>query len=465
MNVEVLKSRMAPASGNAFAIIAANAYADHSRDLPGPVRLAAVRCLVDWFGLAVAGLREEPTRMVLAALHHETGAAPVVGLPDILLPGVSAALVMGTASHVLDYDDTDYINLIHVSSTLFPALFALVNGRRVSGRDLLSVFAAAYEAEDRYGFYLGRKLTVHGWHVSGIIGHLGSALACSMLRGLPQATAQQAMAISSTGASGFIAAFGTMSKPLQLGRCAAAGVLASALAEQGFTGPIDGLNRQPGFTGPWIGEAVDDWSHIETVWGHPHSILRNSFKPHASCMITHPIVDGASALRRELGNDGIRDIDAIECQVNPLAPKVAGYSHPVTGLEGKFSVAYCCAVGLLYGRATPDCFTPDVVGRPEIRSLLDRMTVTPSPSIGEQSAVITVRLQDGRTRSHTVKMAKGNPENPLTDTELGEKFTMLTEPMFGQRTAEVLAMIENFDAIADVGAWLRDVNTFGKQGQ
>lgn len=463
MSIDALKSETALSSGNTFAAIASSAYADHARDLPRPVRDAAVRCLVDWFGLAVAGLREGPTRMVLAALRHEGGPAPIVGLPDALLPGVSAALVMGTASHVLDYDDTDYVNLIHISSTLFPALFALVNERPVSGRDLLSAFAAAYEAEDRYGFYLGRKLTAHGWHVSGIIGHLGSALACSIVRGLSPETAQQAMAISSTGASGFIAAFGTMSKPLQLGRCAAAGVLASALAQQGFTGPIDGLDRQPGFTGPWIGETVNDWSHIETAWGRPHAILRNSFKPHASCMITHPVVDGAAALRRDLGD--FTEIEAIECQVNPLAPKVAGYSHPTTGLEGKFSVAYCCIVGLLYGRATPDCFATEVVNRPEVRRLLDRTTITPHASVGEQSAVVTVRFKDGHTRSHIVKIAKGNPENPMTDKELGEKFTALTEPTFGKQTAEALAMLQNFDAIIDVGASVRSVNAFGKQAR
>ena len=463
MTAVAIRPETSLASRNTFAALAANAYADHTNDMPDEVRHAAVRCLIDWFGLAIAGLPEPPTQMVLAALRHETGAAPVVGLPDVMLPGASAALIMGTASHVLDYDDTDYVNLIHISSTLFPALFALVKEARVSGRDFLSAFAAAYEAEDRYGFYLGRKLTAHGWHVSGIIGHLGSALGCSILRGSTQDIAQQSMAISSTGASGFITAFGTMSKPLQLGRCAAAGVLASALAEQGFIGPIDGLNREPGFTGPWIGEVVDDWSHIDTAWGKPHSILRNAFKPHASCMITHPIVDGAAAIRRELGNFDARDIVSIECQINPLAPKVAGYSHPVTGLEGKFSVAYCCVVGLLYGRATPDCFTAETVERAEVRRLLDRVTLKPMASIGEQSAVVTVQFKNGQSLSQPVKMAKGNPANPLTDAELGEKFRMLTEPHFGTSAPEVLARLEEFDAIVDVGMWLYGVNALGRQ--
>ena len=450
---------------NTFALLARHAYSDFASDMPANVRTAAIRCLIDWFGLVLGGVRERPTQMIIAAAKAEHGPSAVPGLPAVSLPASTAALLMGTASHVLDYDDTDYVNLIHVSSTLLPALFAVAGELPLSGRALLQSFAASYEAEDRYGFYLGRKLTACGWHVSGIIGHLGSALACSLARQLSVETAEQAMAISSTGASGFIAAFGTMSKPLQLGRSAAAGVMASALAREGFDGPIESLNQAPGLLGPLIGETIGDWSHIDEAWGQPHAILRNSFKPHASCMITHPIVDAAIALMSEHKSIAIDKIASIECHVNPLAPKVAGNPHPTTGLEGKFSVAYCAIMGLLYGRATPDRFTAELTGQAQVQSLLKLVKVQPSASVGEQSARIIVHLDDGTVHSHFAAIAKGNPDNPMTDRDIEQKFEMLAAPFLKSTTQAVLDDLRNFESIPDVAGWISRVNAGAQEPQ
>jgi 2-methylcitrate dehydratase PrpD len=292
-----------------------------------------------------------------------------------------------------------------------------------------------------------------------VIGAIGSALSSALVSRLDPARSTQAMAIAATGASGFIAAFGTMSKPLQLGRAAASGVLAASLARHGFTGPIAGFDADPGIVRSLIGEAIHDWCHVEDAWGAPYAILQNSFKPHASCMITHPIIDAASAVHRELQRTGrsLDDVAVIECHINALAPRVAGYTAPQTGLEGKFSVAFCCVLGLLYGRATPDRFAPAIVDDTAVRAMTARVRLVVDAKIGEQQARVSLRFADGDVLSQAIDMAKGNPANPLSDTELEEKFMALAKPSFGPRTRDVAARLWAFEGVAQVADWISDL--------
>ena len=169
-------------------------------------------------------------------------------------------------------------------------------------------------------------------------------------------------------------------------------------------------------------------------------------------MITHPAIDAAIALRRKLGGAAIA---SVECRVNVLAPKVAGHARPATGLEGKFSVAYCVAAGLIDGRATPDRFTYAEVHRERVEALLGRIRVVPDASIGETAAEVTVTLEDGRRISERIETALGHPGNPISDAALGDKFLALAAPVLGDaRAASALRATWQVHDEPDAGRWL-----------
>jgi 2-methylcitrate dehydratase PrpD len=451
-------SRAAASPGTVLEQVAALATRTAAAPMDDVVARAVRRCLVDWLGVALAGAGEPAAATVRRTLAAP-GRDPHDGFARLLPAGCApdhAALMLGTAGHALDYDDTDAVNLIHCSATLWPALLALATVEAVSGARMLAVFNAAFEAEDRIGAELGRKLTARGWHVSGVVGHLGAALASGLVLDLPTHRVAHAMAISATAAAGLIGAFGTMSKPLQLARGAADGLVAARLARDGFTGPLALLESEPGLTVPLLGTAITDWTSIARSWGAPWAVTQNSFKPHASCMITHATIDASVALRGVLGaaRIGPDDVDRITCHVNPLAPQVAGHRHPRTGLEGKFSVAYCCALGLLDGRATPDGFDLERLARPDIQRLLGRIDVRPDASVGEQQSRVVARLPDGTVRECATAMARGHPANPLSDAELDDKFLHCASQALGSRAPDALADLHRFAAIDDVGRWL-----------
>jgi hypothetical protein len=321
------------------------------------------------------------------------------------------------------------------------------------------VFNAAYEAEDRIS-PAGAQADRPRLARVGVIGHLGSALACGLALELRRRPAQ-AMAISATAASGFIGAFGTMSKPLQLARGAADGLTAACLARAGFTGAPRLLESDPGFTVPLLGEAIADWSSVGRDWGRPYAVLRNSFKPHASCLITHPTIDAAMAMAERFEAAGLEPatIARVTCRVNPLAPKVAGHAYPATGLEGKFSVAWCCVAGLILGHATPAAVRAraDRTRGPAGAAAQDRCVTDPRSANSRRQ--VELLLTDGqRFNTSPWPRQSGEPD----DRWRTRKFLLLTESALGPGARHDLAQLRAFERIADVGARLRDIQPLGQ---
>jgi 2-methylcitrate dehydratase PrpD len=355
---------------------------------------------------------------------------------------------------VLDYDDTDSVNLVHASASVVPSLIATARRHAVTGRDLLLALVAGYEVESKLGAQLGRPLTARGWHVSGVIGPFGAAAAALLATRDSVERIAQAMAIASTGASGLIAAFGTMSKSLQLGRTAAGGILAADLARRDFDGPVTVLDGHE-FARPYVDVALA----FETAardFGGRFAILDNSFKPHAACMITHAAIDAAACARTALAQADAQweDVSSIDCRVNVLVPEVAGIARPRSGLQGKFSVAYCVATAILDGRAGQDAFSDAAVARHAIGFLLDRIRIRTDASIGEKAAEVTVTLADARRFVERVQMARGHPANPLADADLGEKFMSLATGALHVDAATVLDELWHFDTQPDARRWL-----------
>src|SRR5262245_9780119 len=87
--------------------LAARAAGLRFEDIPPDVVQLARQCALDWFGVTVAGSREPAAQIVLAEAAEEgAGTSTVVGHRE-RLPASTAALVNGTASHALDYDDVN----------------------------------------------------------------------------------------------------------------------------------------------------------------------------------------------------------------------------------------------------------------------------------------------------------------------------------------------------------------------
>ena len=425
-------------------------------DLPVAVVAQAKRCILDCLGVALRGGHEPLAKAQAAPLERAAPRGPATVWASARRTGIlEAALANGCLSHALDFDDTYQPVPIHPSGPLVPALFALAETVPCTGKDVLAAFAAGCEASIRIGLALGRSHIEKGWHGTGTFGTFGAAAGAGKLLGLDAGRLAQAFGIASVQAAGLIrAAVGTMCKPLHAGKAAMNGLLAACLARDGFTGPTEILTDKQCFGELFGGETLVPGRAVEGL-GPRYEMLNISFKPYACCSQTHATADAVQALREAHGLKP-EDVEAITLTVNPVAANVAGIPRPAGSLQGKFSLAYVAALALAGEPLGIAGFESSRVVRPDLQALCSRVALEVKPGMGDVETHATIFTRDGRTLTHYVPEARGNPGHPLSDDEIRAKFLALAQPVLGSRRAlRLMRGVLSFEAVEDAGAVAR----------
>jgi 2-methylcitrate dehydratase PrpD len=410
---------------------------------------AAGRSITDWLGTAIRGAAE-PLAGALGAVIACAGGDPqatVVGR-SLRTSALMAALANGAQSHALDFDDTHLPSIVHGSAPVAPVVLALGEWRHASGAEALAAFVAGFEVETRIGRVIGRALADCGWHVTGVLGHFGAAAAAGKLLGLDARGLSHALGIAATQAAGLEQSFGTMSKPLHPGKAAMNGLLSALLAREGFTGSTAVLDGPHGLAGTFLG--VTDLSRAAEDLGKRWQILDNSTKAYAACHLTHATIDAGRAIRARLAaSPGA--VEAVRCHVNPLVLKVANQTDPRSGLEAKFSVAFCAATALVRGEAGEEAFAEASVRDDAVARVMARVTPEADAALGLAAARMSVRLADGRVLEERVAAASGTPENPLGRDQLEAKFRRLAEVVLPvSRVTGLVAALRDLGDLPDM---------------
>ena len=419
--------------------------------LPEQVAETASLCLSDWVGVAIRG-STEPLAGVLDAVLTATGGEPqatVVGRGR-RTSALLAALANGAQGHALDFDDTHLPSIVHGSAPVAPAVLALAEWRRRPGAELLAAFVAGFEVETRIGRVIGPTLADRGWHVTALLGHFGAAAAAGKLLGLSAEQLGRALGIAGTQAAGLEQSLGTMCKPLHPGKAAMNGILAALLAREGFTGPTAILDEGPGLPGTFVG--ITDLTPALEDLGKRFELLDNSTKLYAACHLLHATIDAGRAIR-DRAAPAPEAIADVECYVHPLAVKVAAIPEPQSGLEAKFSAAYCAALALTRGEAGESEFTDPAAPDPALVGLTRRIRPVADPALGIPEARMRVRLHDGRVLDEVVRAARGTPGQPVSRQEVEEKFRRLAGVVLpAGQVGRLLEALRHLRELPDVGA-------------
>jgi len=416
--------------------------------LPDTVIEAAGLALTDWLGAALRG-STEPLADALDAVLVAAGGHPqatVLGRGR-RTSALLAALANGAHGHALDFDDTHLASIVHGSAPVAPAVLALAEWRRRPGSEALAAFVAGFEVETRIGRVIGPRLADRGWHVTALLGHFGAAAAAGKLLGLTAQELGRALGIAGTQAAGLEQSLGTMCKPLHPGKAAMNGILAALLAREGFTGPTGILDERSGLAGTFVG--ITDLTPALEDLGKRFELLDNSTKLYAACHLLHATIDAGRAIR-ERSAPPPEAIATVECHVHPLAVKVAAIPEPRTGLEAKFSAAYCAALALTRGEASESEFmAPD----PDLVGLAGRIRPVADPALGIPEARMRVRLHDGRVLDEVVRAARGTPGRPVSRHEVEEKFLRLAGVVLpAAQVGRLLETLRHLHALPDIGA-------------
>ena len=227
--------------------IAKRAAAMAWRDLPDDLIERTKQCLLDWFAVTVPGAQEDLTDILVREAMDDgaTGASSLVGRRENVLPS-TAALINGSASHALDYDDVNFAMGGHPTVTVVPALLALGEQMKASGKLFVESFIAGYETSGRVGSLVSPNHYLRGFHVTGTVGSFSAAAAAGRMLGLGAQQLAVAFGIAATQAAGLKSNFGTMCKPLHAGTASEHGLRAARLAAKGFTARGDSLECDQG---------------------------------------------------------------------------------------------------------------------------------------------------------------------------------------------------------------------------
>jgi 2-methylcitrate dehydratase PrpD len=424
-------------------------------DLPPVAVHEAKRAVLDWIGCALAGSQHATVGVLLTTFERlgSVPAATVLGRSGLKLSLLDAPVANGQMGHVLDFDDTHLGGVIlHTSTATLPALFALGEQRKSSGREVILALTAAFEA----GIRVGQAAPHHhlaGWHLTGTLGTIAAAAGSARLIGLDPQQTMYALGIACTQAAGLQQNRGSDCKSLHAGKSAYHGVLAATLASNGFNSSPEILEGRLGFTK--IFSAAQNNGAILEGLGRSWMITGNGYKPYACGVVLHPLIDAMIEVSRKAGRPA-GEVERIEVLVHPDVIRITGVDQPGTGLMSKFSANHAAAVAYIDRAAGVEQFTNDRSADAAVQALRRLIEVKPVASLRLDQSAATVRTRSGFFHEAHIEHATGTVSNPLSDRQLIEKFRSNAGTVLGADRARIVAdMIWQLDTLADIGELVR----------
>jgi 2-methylcitrate dehydratase PrpD len=416
--------------------------------LPEEVVARTGRLILDFFGnVARGGAEAESSPSVVAMLSRlgldGPGECMVVGAPRTYSPAV-AALLNGTFGHSLDFDDTHAASSLHPSAPVVSPALAAAEMTGAGGRAFMAAVVAGYEVCCRLGLALDPSVHyARGFHPTPTAGVFGAAAAAGKLLGLDAAGLACAFGVAGSQAAGSLQFLvnGAWNKRYQVGASAMNGVIAAALAAEGFKGADEAIEGIHGFLNAYS-DGADPTVAVRGL-GRDYETLKIGLKPYPGCRYTHAALDGLIALRAE---HGLLPADVVAVRIGlhsngvrltgaPLAQKRRARSV----VEGQFSMPFAAAVALDQGGFGWDDYAR--LGDPAIESLCDRIDVGVDARVEGQAhpfgATLSLTTRAG-VFDRIIPDPSGEPHLFPSDKTLAAKFTALAKPALGAQT-EALA--------------------------
>jgi 2-methylcitrate dehydratase PrpD len=181
-----------------------------------------------------------------------------------------------------------------------------------------------------------------------------------------------------------------------------------------------------------------------------------SIKPHPSGSLTHP---GMTEMLRLIRENGIQAKDVVRVRVgtNHNMPNALIHHRPRNELQAKFSMEFCMAILLLEGRAGLNEFTDEVVLRPDVQKMIEKVDFVidkeaEAAGYHKMTTLIDIELADGRKVSGRADFGKGSPAMPMSYDDVADKFRENAEfaKFPKQRAEEVVALVRGLETLPSI---------------
>jgi len=426
-------------------------------DLPESAARSARRDVLDTFGCMLGGSGSPGIDELCRVMGRWGGLEESrVLLRATRLPAPQAALLNASMGHALDFDDTlDTGGSIHPGVSVLAAVLAVADSLgRVSGRDLLLSVALGLDVSCRIA--LASTLD-RGWHRTAAMGVFGATAAAGKLMDLSADQMLHAFGIAYSHAAGNRQCIldGALTKRMQAGQAASAGVFSAVLAQTGFTGAHNVFNGRFGFLELYQPNGHDASLLLQDLG----TVFRGealSYKPYPCGRPLHPAIDAALEARAVLDIVSPDDIESVTIEADP-----AGHSDQFSGapakrrptqvVEAQFAQPFLVATALVHGKV--GIAEVDGLGDASVLALSDRIAGVAREGRPKRSLSITVRRAGGRSVTVEATNPIGSPEKPLSDAQLEAKFhdcaRNAVRPLPDASVDAALAAIGRLEMLAD----------------
>ncbi len=426
-------------------------------DLPASAVESARRDLLDTFGCMLGGSGSPGISELFAVISRWGGLAESrVLLRGVSLPSPQAALLNASMGHALDFDDTlDTGGSIHPGVSVLGAALAVSDSLgHVTGKELLLAVVLGLDVSCRVAL---ASTVDRGWHRTAAMGVFGATAAAGKLLRLTPEHMLAALGIAYSQAAGNRQCIldGALSKRMQAGQAASAGVFSAVLAQTGFTGAHNIFDGRFGFFELYQPNGAD-----------PSVLLRDlgtefrgealSYKPYPCGRPLHAAIDAALAARAQLEITRADEIAAVMIEAEPTGhadqfERGPAKRRPTQVVEAQFAQPFLVATALVHGRV--GIAEVDGLGDPAVLALSDRIAGVAHERRGKGSLSIGVSRTDGRAVTIEAADPIGSPQKPLTDAQFEAKFRdcarNAVQPLSDASIDATLARIARLEALSD----------------
>ena len=447
-NPVILEAHEPLAARMARAVIAVSA-----ENLPAEVTDKVKLCVVDLIGCAFESRDLPWSRQAVKIAEHVDGkasGASIIGCPGSFAFG-DAAFANAVMGHGLVREDMHSGSISHLGIVVLPALLALAQYRRVSGRDFIAAAVAGYEVGAQVGRAVMDAEVAKIHRPTGITGPVAAAAAGSRLLGLSIEQATSAIALGANltvgynqwahtgGSEMFFHAGFAARNALSAARLAEGGAFASPSALDGEAGLFAALRKRSAA------------SKVELFKSAPE-ILSVYHKPVPACNFAQTASQAALRIARD-GKAAIDRIGSITVRVPRAGALYPGcdYTGPFAHiLQAKMSIQYNVAAALIEGGVSENNFK--LLNDARLHKLIGLMTLEVDDEMtraypGKQGGEVEVRDSSGTTQ----KLRLDDVVN-ATSADVSERFRIAAEGAVGKaRAREIEDCIEGLDREDDAG--------------
>jgi len=403
--------------------------------IPREVRERAKLLMLDALGCALYGAHLEWCRILqrtLAGLDRSRTCA-VWGTPR-RLSAPHAALVNGTQVQGFELDDVHRQGVLHVGAVVLPALVAVSELRRMSGREFLVSAIAGYEIGPRVGLCMGPEHIGQGWHSGATLGVFSAAAGAARGLKLGADKTVHALGIAGTQAAGLMAAqYGAMVKRMHAGRASQSGLYGALLAQGGFTGIPDVFESQYGGFCTTFSRSHDRFklSELTAGFGETWQTMGVALKFYSCVGSNHTTLDALRELRAERPF-GPKDVKKIVVHGSQVTLDHAGWKYRPAGIaSAQMNLSFCVATLLLEGDCFVGQFGEKAVADRRRLALAEKVEVRADPEITARGSKfrhavrVEVHLADGGVLERAMETPRGSEPSFASEAQVVAKFEKL----------------------------------------